>query len=540
MIALLSAYALGGGGPLNVVVLHNADSEQSTELASHYVEQRDIPTNQLCPIYGVQETEQAIQVSQYVEFILDELTLCLENVPDPDLIDYLVVVRGLPHRVDLEGGSIGLNAALQLYRSEHDGELLVEQLPDHTALPWNPEAVYPSPQSGDFTLSNPYEGSYRMATGTVRSEIQPESFKRVGVQRSNFFGDFTDQLFVVTRLDGFDYEDAHALIDRAVSADGSFPQAPFLCMASSDEARGARDPECEFVVRHLESLGVDSVWIPEFDGELSGYEVSGYFTGTANLHGAIDGLTYVPGAIACNLTSFGAVPNNFFCSEDGTVCPESEAQTSVARFVRAGVSAVHGTVAEPYNHVFPGAGTMLLYAMGYSMGESFFFNTNYLHWMTTVIGDPLMMPFDTRPEVSFGGDSEHPFDEPMVFTADHPNGISKMSLYVNNVLEHEEEGSTLTWMPLGRDGDTEDVFVVAEAQDRILEVPGWPIEETTVRNRPQGWNSFSVLLGPSALIKKDVQKGCAHIQRRSLFGLWMVFMLVCVRQRFKGRRPKWV
>src|SRR5690606_18349008 len=92
---------------------------------------------------------------------------------------------------------------------------------------------------GDYTVSNPYAGSYVSSTRIVRSEELPSSFRRASAGSEGGY-DLGGQLFVTSRLDGFDYEDAHALIDRAVLADGSFPEAEILCMRSADEARGAR------------------------------------------------------------------------------------------------------------------------------------------------------------------------------------------------------------------------------------------------------------------------------------------------------------
>ena len=101
--------------------------------------------------------------------------------------------------------------------------------------------------------------------------------------------------------------------------------------------------------------------------------------------------------------SYGAAVGNFFCNQDGTVCPGGEAQTSIARFIRAGASGAHGTVNEPLNNPFPNAGTMILYTFGYSMGESWLFNQRYLYWQNVYLGDPLATPYAKRPVVTIEG-----------------------------------------------------------------------------------------------------------------------------------------
>ena len=166
------------------------------------------------------------------------------------------------------------------------------------------------------------------------------------------------------------------------------------------EARGARDPECEFLTRQLAQDGLPARWLSPFDGQLANQEVAALFTGTTSLQDGIDENIWVPGAVACNLTSYGAVPANFHCSADGLTCPENESQTSIARFVRAGATAAHGTAAEPLNNTFPNAGALLLYSAGYNLAESFLFSQRYLYWQNVLLGDPLVTPYATRPQVS--------------------------------------------------------------------------------------------------------------------------------------------
>ena len=99
--------------------------------------------------------------------------------------------------------------------------------------------------------------TYKSLSSIVRAKKQPEAFHRADVK--TFSGhDFTKSLFIVSALDGFDYTDAKALVDRAVTSEGTLPKAEILCMHAEDEARGARDPECEFAIRMLTSAGFSS------------------------------------------------------------------------------------------------------------------------------------------------------------------------------------------------------------------------------------------------------------------------------------------
>ena len=129
---------------------------------------------------------------------------------------------------------------------------------------------------------------------------------------------------------------------------------------------------------------------------------------------AIAGNTFVPGAIADNLTSYGAAISTSRATRTAPTCPASESQTSIARFIRAGATGAHGTVNEPLNNVFPNAGTMLHYTFGYSMGESYFFNQRFLYWQNIHLGDPLATPYGKRPDGDVRRRRTHPVNGPPI------------------------------------------------------------------------------------------------------------------------------
>ena len=492
--------AWAGGGPQNVMVLYNIDVGAAGDVAAYYAEARDLPPGHLCGISGIAETETDLSLEDYKTWVLAPLDDCLAALPQPEDIDYLVVVRGLPYRVEAGGYTVSLSAALQVYRTpspEDSSRLLIDDgHPDGYAYVYNP--YYKIGNKADFDLESPYAVWYTSASAISNASAQPTPFERETAPPG-----FGENLFIVTRLDGFDFQDAYDVVDRGVAADGSFPAADFLCMDGADSARGARDPECEYAIRRLQSLGRSATWVSPFDGGLSGHEVIAYFTGAADVRGGIDGLTYAPGAITCNLTSYGAVPNNFFCDETGETCPERESQTSMARFIRAGATGAHGTVNEPYNNVFPNAGAMMLYGLGYSLGESYFNNQLFLYWQNLYIGDPLATPYQERPEVAVA-EKTTPVNVPITASATHPDGIQQMRLYADDVLVAEEEGDLLSWTPSGyAAGRTLELRVVAEAADVSQEVTGWDQQLILVRSRTQGWSLSTLALTDAVDLPSD-------------------------------------
>jgi len=505
LILLLAAgTAWAGGGPANVLVLHNEWDPESTEIAEYYADARDIPPGQICGVTGVDPIGSTISFSDYETYIHAAFQDCMDTLPNPEEIDYLVLTRGLPYRVDIpDGFSTSLQAMLQV-----GAATLVPAGVEMAGLPQASGAgsslFYASvfnplwPGSGGtspFPFSNPSDSVYSTASELVTLETQPRAFRRQDVTASTG-ADFTGELFLVSRLDGFDAADAVALVDRAIEAEASFPDAPITCMRAADSARGARDPECAYVVEMLDGAGIPAQWIDVHDPSLSGLEMSAYLTGTTSLQSAIDGNTYVPGTFACNLTSYGAVPRNFSCDDAGEVCPESESQTSIARLVRGGVTGAHGTVAEPLNNTFPSAGMLLLYTMGYGMIESAQMTQIYLYWQNIYLGDPLTSPWAERPDVTLDTEDALPVNWPLEIRATHSAGVAQVILYVDGARIAETEGEVLETLLDGEPGDTLDILAVAIAENAVVSRPGWPTPETLARPDIQGWTTTRITLGP--------------------------------------------
>jgi hypothetical protein len=249
-------------------------------------------------------------------------------------------------------------------------------------------------------------------------------------------------------------------------------------------------------------------------------------TGAASLREGIDGNTYVPGAFVDNLTSYGAVPQNWVCEDQ--VCPANESQTSIARWIRAGATVVHGTVAEPYNAVFPNAGLLLMWTQGYSIGESVLYNQKFLYWMNLVAGDPLTAPWAERPVVEVP--LEWPQDGLVQVTASHPDGVAQVRLYVDGVRVADAEGDTLSWPVRAQDGDVVDVLAVAVAANAPLSPVGWPVDQVLPQPDVQGWTAVQVDVGPpvdtgdSAVLPPPETCGCTS----PASGGWLLLLLSTV------------
>ncbi|MCB9744352.1 MAG: hypothetical protein H6740_17270 [Alphaproteobacteria bacterium] len=491
LLVLIASPALAGGGPMNVLVVYNADDPDAVGLTEAYAQARSVPEAQLCGLSGVDPTADAMGHEGYISLVLEPVMACLAALPQPEEIHFLTLIKGLPYRVDLPAYSVSLDAALQILdtRASLGATRLAGQAQArgdgyyYASIP-NPVVATTSGYSQDFTLENPYMGWYVSASGLTREATWPAAHDRMAVGPDGGW-DFEGNLFAVGRLDGFTYEDAAALIERALLAEQARPEGEWLCMQSADSARGARDPECELTTRRLAGQGLDATWLEPHDANLEGREVVAYFTGAAGLTGAIDGQTYAPGAVVDNLTSYGAVPNNFRCSEDGATCPANESQTSIARFVRAGATAVHGTVAEPLNNVFPNAAALLFYANGYSLGESWLYSTWHLYWQNIWLGDPLLTPWAERPVVS--APETLPEGELLTLSAPHPDGVAELILYIDGARVAAAEGDSLSVELQATEGESLDLMVVAVAENAPFTPTDWPVAEVLPQPSVQGW-----------------------------------------------------
>jgi len=555
---LLEMTALAGGGPANVMVMVNGEDLSAMAVADHYADVRSLPPGHICPINGVDPEANSIALDDYISTILDGLNGCLSTLPQQEEVDYLVLVRGLPYRVSLPtGSSVSLSAMLQV--SNTTKSTTGEPLAGFPISTWggvkqasieNPWYVGSSP-TDVYTLENTYMGHYSTAITIASDDQQPRAPRRQSAPLSHLW-EYTGNLFIVSLLDGFDHEDAMDLIDRGAASDGSFPTAPITCMTAADSARGARDPECAFATDLLARAGIPAQYIESHDAELSGESLAGLLTGTTDFADGIEGNEWVAGAFAGNLTSFGAVPNNFRCADDGT-CPASESQTSIARFIRGGATFAHGTASEPLNNCFPGAGMFLLSTMGYSAIESALMTQRFLYWQNVYLGDPLSAPWAERPVLNISTDL--PVNRPPDITATHPNGIAELRLYVDGVrvdpLTSLEESLGLT------EGTDVTLLAVALAENAPVVRDGWPQPDQRPRPDIQGWATAEVTLAsaitdpataedtgrdegftPPEPSKRSADGGCSTLHRGAASASWwMALICACARRRREHVAP---
>jgi uncharacterized protein (TIGR03790 family) len=290
---------------------------------------------------------------------------------------------------------------------------------------------------------------------------------------------------LVTMLHGRSAAAAAKLVASATTAEAlGGAMGRFTFMRGADPARGALDASYPGLVRALAQRGFTDAEVVDFDGERSGQRYAAFFVGAASLGRAIEGNSFAPGALVDNLTSFGAVAENFRASGE-------EVQVSIARWVELGVAGVHGTTDEPLNNVFPDRSLITAYVEGGTLGEAYFRAMPYAYWQNLVLGDVMAAPYATRPSVTIDGpDGALPVGTPSTVAgsvalrvaADDPLGrrLDVLQLFVDGRLVAESRGDPLEVCVDAPAGRRVHVLAVTQIADR---------RTTDTRHRTKGWSA---------------------------------------------------
>mgnify|MGYP000514678588 CR=1 FL=1 len=212
-----------------------------------------------------------------------------------------------------------------------------------------------------------------------------------GFYDSDSLAPFTDHgLRPAMHLAGINIENVSALIDRGLAADATFPAGVGYFLRTTDPDRSVRYPA--FVIArdawdHPGGLAIEyldnsaGMGLDYLEGKT---DILYYLTGLASVP-QIAANTYLPGAVADHLTSYG-----------GQI-PDS-GQMSVVRWLEAGATASYGTGVEPCNYPekFPNALALLPH---YYRGETII----EAYWKSVAwpgegvfVGEPLARPWGLK------------------------------------------------------------------------------------------------------------------------------------------------
>jgi uncharacterized protein (TIGR03790 family) len=324
-----------GGSGLNTVVIVNQNSTNSCELGNYYCERRQIPPENVLRINwaggNISWGSADLQAS-----LLTPLLDMLAARQLTNQIDYVVLSMDIPFQT-LNGAKVNSTTAALFYG-----------LMDDTGPNW-------------MNVTNSYDASEQ-----IFCQAKPATAPGYS--------------FLATMLTAGSLAQAKLLVDQGVASDSTFPAQPVILAKSSDTVRNVRYHAFDNAIFNTRLRGNYSMLRTNSDSTSGQTGLLGYQTGLASF--SVSPNTFVPGAMADSLTSFGGIifgPNS---------------QTTLLAFINAGAAGSYGTVTEPSGNPqkFPNPQNYFYQARGFSLAECYY-QSLYAPYEGLIVGDPLAAPF---------------------------------------------------------------------------------------------------------------------------------------------------
>ncbi len=372
----------------NVLVVMNEASPDSLDIGMYYAQKRGIPKSNLLRVKTT--LEEVISREDYDRQIHSPVATWLMRNSAQDRILYIVLTKGIPIRINGTTGQEGNTASA-------DSEL---------ALLYRRMVGQATPING--RISNPY------------------FLGETPVAQAKQFSHTEQDIYLVSRLDGYNMAEIRGLIDR-----GAAPSKEGKILLDAQGAPSKKgDAWLEQTADLLGKMGFGARVTLETSPKvlMDTKDVLGYYSWGSNdpaIRIRHFGFGFVPGALAGMFVSSDA--RTFRESSDWKIEDSGFPQSLAADFIRDGITGIAGHVSEPFleatirpNILFPA------YLSGFNLVESYYLSMPYLSWQTIVIGDPLCAPFRktslTPKEIDKGIDLET--ELPVDFSKRRLRGIS--------------------------------------------------------------------------------------------------------------------
>jgi uncharacterized protein (TIGR03790 family) len=331
---LLAFNAAAGGSGLNTVVVINQSSSNSCQAGNYFCERRQVPPDNVLFINwtggNIVWTNTDFQTN-----LLNPLLAMLAARQLTNQIDYVVLSMDIPFKT-VNGSNVNSTTSALFYGLKSDTD---------------PDAA-------------PATNSY-FASEQVFSQATPANAPGYS--------------FLATMLTGNSVAEAEYLVDQGVAADGTFPAQPVVLAKSSDATRNIRFAEFDNAIFDTRLFGNYQIQRTNSDSPSGQTNLLGYETGLASF--SISSNTFVPGAMADSVTSYGGVifgPNN---------------QTNLLAFTGAGAAGSYGTVTEPDANLakFPNPEAYFYQARGFSLAECYY-QSLFVPYEGLIVAEPLAAP----------------------------------------------------------------------------------------------------------------------------------------------------
>lgn len=397
------AAAHGGGGPETTLLVVNADSPASLQVANAWIRLRELPEHHVLWLKGLPAGD-TISVEDFRRRVLAPIGAHLEKSGLTREIDLVAYSAGFPYAVDFSGDEKAHGLGRDKLRGE-GGSL--------TGMSFFAGKV----EAGRIDYLSPYANHYarrplgappKLLTSRAGRERDEVVAPVEGLQlepargfRSRYLwgrGPGADgmgetdryRLAVMlgyTGLRGNSVPEIERYLARGAASDGTRPTGTVYLMQNRDIRSRTRQHLFESTIGALRARGLQAEVLPGGQRGQSGREprgktdVIGLVAGTKDFDWAGSKSAFLPGAIAESLTSYGGHFGHF-------------PQTKLSEFLRHGAAGSSGAVREPYALVekFPLPQMHVHYAEGVSLAEAFFLSV-LSPYQLLVVGEPLARPF---------------------------------------------------------------------------------------------------------------------------------------------------
>jgi uncharacterized protein (TIGR03790 family) len=324
------------------LVVYNKEVPGSQALAEYYAVKRGLPPENI--IRTATLASESIDIVEVTKNICGTIKAQIKHLKTINRrIDYIVLCKGTAIRSWEGKDAFGIDSYIAAM-------------------------AQPDPPSGTASqprMANPYYG-------------KDEPFN------SDKFG-----MYLVTRLDGYTFEDAKRLVDNSLAAKPH--KGPFLLDSDPGRRSGGYKPLEDSMAtanKEMTARGFKVTYEETKSFVPGGEALAGYASWGSNDQGfsqsTYERIKFLPGAIA----------ETFVSTSARTFQPTSGGQSLVTDLIKSGVTGIKGYVNEPYAVALAQPHILFdRYTKGRTLAESFYAASPLLRWRDVVIGDPLCAPY---------------------------------------------------------------------------------------------------------------------------------------------------
>ena len=377
-----------GGGPENVLIVVNPDSEDSKEIGKFYAELRKVPASNIVEIPW-DAKKGLTDVRTFRNRILGPILTAITN-------------RGLTQQIDCIAYSCDFPWLVHCdydqkvsWGKENKPPKYLREAASLTGVTYLYELVMAGKGKEYISLSS---NRYSFASLADRKRLPSRGFKNQF--QFDRFGNIVKKdgrrymmsvMLGVTYGRGNTVEEIKSYLTRAAKADGTKPKGTIYLHDGPGIRSTTRSKQFKEVIEKLNELGVRTEVI---ESTLPNHksDVMGLMNGTHAFKWPDCKSTILPGAICEHLTSYGGVMHAKF------------SQTPFSEFLRHGAAGSSGTVVEPFAIAakFPNAAMHVHYARGCTLAESFYQSVAGPYQLL-IVGDPLCKPWANIPKIVTSG-----------------------------------------------------------------------------------------------------------------------------------------